>query len=96
MNPGKKDVRRAPQKQKEKKSHVQLELREGLSDDEEEGQEKKLVQEAVGNVESPLDGSSWQSVKNFLFHTSWPWIKADGQCRRNDVLKDASVRSRVM
>lgn len=57
---------------------------------------KKLVQEAVGNVESPLDGSSWQSVKNFLFHTSWPWIKADGQCRRNDVLKDASVRSRVM
>ena len=41
MNPGKKDVRRAPQKQKEKKSHVQLELREGLNDDEEEGQEKK-------------------------------------------------------
>ena len=44
LNPGKKDVRRAPQKQKEekkKKGHVQLELREGLNDDEEEGQEKK-------------------------------------------------------
>ena len=85
-------------KKKKKESHVQLELREGLSDDEEEGQEKKkkLVQEAVGDVESPLDGSSWQGVKNFFFHTSWPWTKADGQHRRNDVLKDASARSRVM
>ena len=28
-------------KKKKKKGHVQLELREGLNDDEEEGQEKK-------------------------------------------------------
>jgi len=96
LNPGKKDVRRAPQKQKEKKSHVQLELREGLSDDEEEGQEKKTRAGGCGQCGKPTGWIVVAECQNFLFHTSWPWIKADGQCRRNDVLKDASVRSRVM
>jgi len=78
LNPGKKDVRRAPQKSKRKKSHVQLELREGLSDDEEEGQEKKTRAGGCGQRGKPTGWIVVAECQKFPF----PHVMAVDKGRR--------------